>query len=370
MLNNFLRLFLRPHYSTFLKKTKMKNISHLICLLLLSQFTNAQWIKQASPTGNTLYDVEFINDKTGFAVGAKGTVLKTTDGTNWQLLTSPAGDDLVSVTAIDSMNVFVTSSGNPAIYRSTDGGSNWQSVLSDLVSFYITHTPGKRLFSVSRSIYNSNNNGDSWNPVASVNSTSSYFHISFANNKTGMAAGNISGFVTYSADFLRTFDGGNHWYHNDPFKFPNANGFTAMNFLNADSVFMFTNFYNRFAEGDSSQLLLLHDFKLRKIDSSVVFKHNIVVRSFQDKIRDCKFFETKVAYAAGDRGIIYISKNGGLNWKADYPGKTPLHALFMLNEGNGFAVGDNGLILKKSHLQPQAQPQKLKKSIPVISSQE
>jgi len=208
----------------------MKQISYVILpLFFFSHISVAQWVKQNSQTTSNLFDIEFINSSIGFAVGANGTVLKTSDGgTNWQLKPKPAEDDLVSVTVIDSLNVFVGTSGKPAIYRSTDGGNSWKSVLTDLIPFHITHTPDNRLFGVSRQIYSSNTNGSTWQPVATVNSTSNYFHISFANNKAGMAAGNISGFATYSADFLRTFDGGNRWYHNDPFKFPNANGFTAI----------------------------------------------------------------------------------------------------------------------------------------------
>ena len=184
-----------------------------------------------------------------------------------------------------------------------------------------------------------------------------------------MAAGNISGFVTYSADFLRTFDGGNHWYHNDPFKFPNANGFTAMNSLAPDSVFMFTNFYNRFLEGDSSQLIFLYNFRLRTLDSSVVFKTAIVIKSFPDIIRDCKFFTSGIAYAAGDKGVIYASKDRGKTWKPDYKNTTGLHALFMLNERRGYAVGNKGLILKRNSPDPRYL-QKMQNKFPVISSEQ
>ncbi len=332
----------------------MKKISTIVFLLGCIQFSKAQWIQQPAPTTSNLKDVIFVNNKTGYAVGDGGTVIKTSNGgTSWQLVSFPFNYDLTSVYATDSLDVFVCSSAYPdqsAVYESTDGGLKWQRVLSDNTPFYITGTGSKKLFAVSRSVYQSNNLGTTWINRVPVNSTSSYPHISFSGENTGMATGNISGIITYSADFLRTFDGGEHWYKPDQFKFPNANGFSAMHSMSPDSVFMFTNFYNRFSEGDSSQLILLTNFRLRTFrgDSSVVFKNDIVVRSFNDKIRDCRFYPSGKAYAAGDKGVVYISLNGGRQWKTDYIGHTGIKALHMFTEDKGIAVGNKGLILKRT----------------------
>src|SRR5262245_20606791 len=118
-----------------------KIIYSFIFLFLFAGISNAQWVKQPSPTTSDLYDVDFANKNTDFAVGTRGVVVKTTDGgVNWQLLKSPTSDDLVSVTVIDSLNVFVGSSGGPTIYKSVDGGNTWQRSLTDFTPFYITHT--------------------------------------------------------------------------------------------------------------------------------------------------------------------------------------------------------------------------------------
>lgn len=338
--------------------------------------THAQWQQQNSPTSNTLNSVCFANAKTGFAVGANGTIIKTTNGgNNWQVLESPTTNDLVSVYLSDTSNVFITSSnalGNPSVYKSVNGGQSWTIVLSDFTPFYITGTANGKLFSVSRNIYESDNLGNSWTNRSTVNSTTSYNHISFANNSIGMCAGNISGILTYSADFKRSNDGGANWYPSDPFKFPNANGFTAMNSLSPDSVFMFTNYYKGFGEGDSSQLILLNNFRLfsKQNFNQWEFKSIIVVKSFPDKIRACRFFTSSIAYAAGDKGIIYISKNGGKNWKADYKGSTSIKSIFMFDENRGFAVGDKGIILKRLINEP-SQPTNTSNKIinPVLAEQ-
>jgi photosystem II stability/assembly factor-like uncharacterized protein len=104
----------------------------IICLFILisiiSHHADAQWIAQNSGTNQNLYDIEFLNDKTGWAVGDAGVVIKTTDGGNtWINIPNPSpmySPNLWSVLPIDSNIVFVTS-GKDLIMKSTNGGLNW-----------------------------------------------------------------------------------------------------------------------------------------------------------------------------------------------------------------------------------------------------
>lgn len=326
-----------------------------VILLLLTTMNGAfaQWTKQNSGTKNKLSDIAFLGPTLGYAVGANGTVLKTVNGgAEWIALPSPDQVDITSVTIVDSVSVFVTTSNArsaAAVYGSTDGGRTWKNLLTDSRSFYVSKTKGNKLFSISSKIYESDDNGVSWHPQANLNSTSIYNHVSFADKKHGIVAGNVSGFLTYSAQFLRTKDGGKNWYSSNPFEFVNANACTALDELNADSVFMFTNFYKGFAPGDSSQLILLTNFKLRQpvADSEWNFKSKIVGANFNDRIYDCRFFEGGTAYAAGERGIIYSSANYGNRWQKEFEGTAAIHSIHMLSENNGYAAGDSGLILKR-----------------------
>ena len=92
------------------------------------QIAKAQWVQQNSGTNQNLYDIEFINDKTGWAVGDAGVVIKTIDGgMNWINIPNPTpsiSPNLWSVEPIDSNIVYVTSSGD-FIMKSTNGGTNW-----------------------------------------------------------------------------------------------------------------------------------------------------------------------------------------------------------------------------------------------------
>jgi photosystem II stability/assembly factor-like uncharacterized protein len=92
------------------------------------------WIQQTSPTTSSLYDLACSDATHCWAVGASGTIVYTTDGTNWNLL-SPAITTVTlnGVAAIGS-NVWIGGVGplgdnHPcAIYYSTDSGAAWDTV--------------------------------------------------------------------------------------------------------------------------------------------------------------------------------------------------------------------------------------------------
>ena len=60
-----------------------------------------------------------------WAVGRKGLILQTTDGTHWTPISSPTTSDVIGITAAgkDVATIF-TASGTS--YSTFDGGSNWQ----------------------------------------------------------------------------------------------------------------------------------------------------------------------------------------------------------------------------------------------------
>ena len=57
-----------------------KVVSIFILIQAISLPVYSKWIAQNSGTNQNLYDIEFLNDKTGWAVGDAGVVIKTTDG--------------------------------------------------------------------------------------------------------------------------------------------------------------------------------------------------------------------------------------------------------------------------------------------------
>jgi photosystem II stability/assembly factor-like uncharacterized protein len=82
------------------------------------------WLIQSSPSLQNLYGVAFSDRNTWIAVGAAGTIIRTSDGgQGWKSVASPTGDALRGVSFRGSIGVAVGIAGR--ILRSTDAGSSW-----------------------------------------------------------------------------------------------------------------------------------------------------------------------------------------------------------------------------------------------------
>jgi len=107
----------------------MKKIILIILFLhCIINVTHAQWIQQNSGTNQNLYDIEFINDKTGWAVGDAGVVIKTTNGgINWINVPNPSADYgglMWGICPVDSEFIYAVA-GYDFIMKSSNGGINW-----------------------------------------------------------------------------------------------------------------------------------------------------------------------------------------------------------------------------------------------------
>lgn len=332
----------------------MKHILlYAIAFVMVINCANAQWTQLNSPTTKTLNAVSFFNARLGYAVGANGTVLRTKDGgDSWSIMASPDTANLTSVVVIDSTVLLVTTgntNGNSAVYKSTTSGSTWHKVLHDNLPFYATQTHDGKLFAMSVYLYSSNDGGETWKPEKRLNSTSAYTDIEFPDDATGYIGGNIRGQYTYNPEFLRSTDGGNKWHESYPFAFPDTSGFTCFNAMNADTIFMFTNYFKHFREKKNTELLLITRFHLKGTVGDTVwnFKAKVQIDSMEDVINDCKFFEGGSGYSAGNIGIIYHTTTYGKKWNKEYTGRTTIHGIYMQNENKGYAVGEYGLILRR-----------------------
>jgi len=107
----------------------------LLCsalVLLLVSSSRAQWVHQVSGTESRLRGISAVSDRVCWATGARGTVLRTTDGgATWQKKTVPgAGDlDFRDVHAFDDRTAYILSIGAGELSRidkTTDGGATWE----------------------------------------------------------------------------------------------------------------------------------------------------------------------------------------------------------------------------------------------------
>lgn len=104
-------------------------------LFLFQQTAFAQWVNQSSGTANALGSVHFTNSQTGTAVGALGTIIRTTNGgAQWNSQASSATTDLFGVHFVNATTGTIVG-GNGTILRTTNGGQNWSSQASGTTAF-------------------------------------------------------------------------------------------------------------------------------------------------------------------------------------------------------------------------------------------
>jgi hypothetical protein len=118
----------------------------LLLLLILQLPVYAQWWSvQTSGLDTNLRGVSVKYDEGSegkqhyivWAAGSNGVVLRSTnDGTTWKQLSVPGGGELDfrDIEAFDAHTAYVMSSGDgdkSRIYKTTDGGKNWELEYSD-----------------------------------------------------------------------------------------------------------------------------------------------------------------------------------------------------------------------------------------------
>jgi len=88
------------------------------------------WIAQNSNTFAALISAHFHNDMIGWAAGSGGVILKTIDGgKNWILQNSPTFESLVSVFFLNE-NIGYACGLNGTILKTIDGGTHWDQQVS------------------------------------------------------------------------------------------------------------------------------------------------------------------------------------------------------------------------------------------------
>lgn len=340
----------------------MKKILLTLSSLFAVGLCEAQWTPLNSTTTVTLNDVDFYDDTYGVIVGSANTILLTANGgINWTDINNHnISGDVYSVKIIAPDTIFVTTYDNNTatgvVYVTNNTGLTWTPVATDPtlnrpVDLETNALHGK-LFASPGSLLSTNDYGTSWDTlVGGIAGTTSAQLLHFADSQTGHLSGNISGFITYSAYFFRTEDGGTHWYPGDVFSFPNSNAHTAMCFVNADTSYIFMNQYAGFMPSATNRLVRLYNFNLSiptPGDTSYTFSSTIVNSAMPDYINDGRFENAMNGLALGNAGKIYRTVNGGSSWTVDYADTCSTCALLKMDfeNGTGYAVGENGMLVK------------------------
>lgn len=103
----------------------MKKI--ILFIILYTLFTQlilySQWFEQTLPVTGEMNDIAFLNKDTGFVAMDNSNLLRTTNsGTNWEVIRNFR---IRQFSIIDNTTIYASTPNGATIYRTFDGGTNW-----------------------------------------------------------------------------------------------------------------------------------------------------------------------------------------------------------------------------------------------------
>lgn len=297
--------------------------------ILKSTNKGQNWSDQSTVGFENWTSVVALTNSFAVSIGSNGKIARTTDGTNWSLMTvsgAVKNYNCVSFNGTDinnSKGIAVGAGGALAI--STDGGLNWtvqaNITTSDLNSvFYQSGTSNVWAVGYNGEIWKSTNDGASWTQLPS-GTGSILYDIQIIGGR---------GYIAGAGRILRSVDNGDSWsnYYND-----------------VDGSILFgismTSLNTGWCVGQGGKVLLNTD----GVSFNVVSKGYGPFKVF----RGVDFSNLSNGVACGDGGLIKYSTDGGLNWNASTSGTTnDLSAVAFTDANTVCIAGDLGTILRST----------------------
>lgn len=303
-----------------------------ILLLLVSSISYSQgWMSKPSGITTRLSDVVFPNAQTGYICGFEGKILKTTSGgASWFEQNVSSNSDLYGIAAYNgfgglSTDTLYACGEGGVLLRTYNGGQSWTSLNtgtnSDLMSVYsITSLSGADInifiCGENGTTRYTTNGGSTW-AAGSPMPNQTLNSIIFINPLSGFTVGD-NGTLGYSA---------------------NLGQFSSRPTPNSDDLYDITtisNSYNLYISTEAGNVI-----KTTNLGTSWdTYNTGVTTPLYTiDQIG------TEL-WTAGAKGNVRYSSNNGGNWTGQNTGTSfTLRSIFMIDNLNGWVVGDNGVIL-------------------------
>ncbi len=322
------------------KTNTMKNLKTLLLFLGISisfSTSQAQFQICNSSTNQDLHDVYFVDANLGIAVGDSGVIVRSTDGgLNWVTIMS---EDTVSFRKVRFFDGFNGMAIGSDLYKTSDAGLTWVPVASlntDHFDIAVLDSTTCLVTGYPNSLLRSTDKGATFGILMGPTSPSyEYGLLSFVDENIGYACGYGGGDTRITR---KTIDGGVSWV----VVMDSANGgnptvMEAMYFVSENTGFK-GGWYNahlqKTVDGanhwdwvtyqDSTQYLQILDFHIEANQPGAY-------------------------YASGWYGELSKSTDGGDTWfnlNSGLSNTTSLYGIFFLDEETGWAVGSYGSIIK------------------------
>ncbi len=234
--------------------------------------------------------IHFVNKHTGWAVGAQGAILKSTDGgESWQNILSPITTVLTNVHSFNGQVVVAVGYGGKII-RSTDSGINWQQIASgttgdlwrvQMINDTLGWACGSNSF-----LIRTTDAGVTWNPIYTGISNIVLQSLDFFNNNFGcIVGGDIDGGV-----LLKTTNGGQNWEEH------NLGEYSLVSIEVFDTLRISTGGFTR-------------------IFSTLNGGDTWTITSVDGGVNTIAFADSLTGFAGLLQGSVWKTTNGGVNWQ-------------------------------------------------------
>jgi photosystem II stability/assembly factor-like uncharacterized protein len=313
----------------------------LFAFLLCSipKIANAQWVIQSSPTTQRLLSVHFVNATMGYVAGEMGAILKTTDGGSmWQLLPTGVSNAFDAVRFVNSDTGFAFARGS-IVFKTTNGGISWlQSSLSGITGFFrsASFPDPHRGYAVGYFVNGANlssfiakttNAGSTWQ-VQQFDTITSLNGIHFPDANTGYAIGSKNNF---GGVILKTTDGGTIWESQ-----------ISGSAYGLHSVY-FTDSNTGYATSENGTII-----KTMNGGNNWITQTSGTNRY----LTSVYFGDANTGYAVSgfpSEGTIMKTTDAGNTWSSQTTVMDGLNSICLVDANTGYAVGDDGLILKTTN---------------------
>lgn len=322
-------------------KTLIMKYKFILCFMICtiaSQITFAQWTNINIPSGWSLDKASFVDDFHGYAASSNYNYLfrTTNGGATWDSVIVPQGVVDLDFISIDTGFVLINIFSSFSIATTFDGGDNWitdtmpsgtyfQLIrFTDAVTGYATSNFG--------SVYKTTNGGNNWTPIT-LSGYSSASDKEYTGKDTIIFTG-WDGTFGYQGSVISSVNsGGSFQEHIIPTLYSQLTGTHFRNGINGFGVFTMSwpqvkNYLINTTNGGIGWDTILTDTNS--------------TRMFQDVFMNSPTFGF-IATTTNTNGTI-LKVNGGTT-TLDHTTNKPLRRLF--KGGNTlFAIGDGGTVIK------------------------